>query len=236
MVAVATEVRCGRGEPQGAERSKRVSEREARLTDRRCEPTRELRETAPMSDTVEPLCEWSIPNLDLTDTHVVIGRPGTITVIVGANGAGKSALGHWLETHAQGPVRRLIAHRRLWLQHSGPEITSARRENLTANMSQWSLESDSRWLDHANNDRASVVLFDLLARINERNARLAELVDSGVAEQVSERIETSLLTRINAILRNANLDVQLVLTENAAFDTVASAGATRYPISQMSGW
>ncbi len=126
----------------------------------------------------EPLAQWQVPRPG--DPLVLLARPGTVTVVVGANGSGKSALGVWLQKNTPGTsVRRLIAHRRLWFEHAGPDMTPAQREILAPNILQWSLQLESRWRDHAHAHRADIVLFDLLARMNERNARLAALVDSG---------------------------------------------------------
>jgi AAA domain, putative AbiEii toxin, Type IV TA system len=184
----------------------------------------------------KPICLWTVPGMMAQPSHMIPARAGRITAVVGANGAGKSALGYWLQQNVAGaPVKRLIAHRRLWFEHAGPNITSADRVSTKQNMAAWSNQPDSRWLDHANPQRAGVVLFDLLAKVNERNARLAALHDGGASsEEVEREVEPSLLVRVNRILSQAHLDVELVLTEQATFDTVSAERGARYPISQMS--
>jgi hypothetical protein len=184
----------------------------------------------------DPLGHWSVPGSDGAPTYVLVAHAGQVTVVVGANGSGKSALGYWLEANRAGAVvRRLIAHRRLWFEHAGPDITPALRGQLGSNMAAWSAQPESRWLDHAHAQRASAVLFDLLSRVNERNARLAALIDEEAdAAAIRVQVEPSLLTRVNSILRHAHLDVELILTDSGAFDARSERTGTRYPISQMS--
>jgi hypothetical protein len=114
------------------------------------------------------MCPWSIPGVVTDATLTLEARPSRVTVVVGPNGSEKSALGHWLERQAQpANVKRLIAPRRLWFQHAGPEITSAQLEQYEPNFRNWSMEADSRWLDHAHQQRASIILFDLLEAISQ---------------------------------------------------------------------
>lgn len=167
---------------------------------------------------------------------MLLAQPGTVTAVVGANGSGKSALGAWLQTNTPGtPVGRLLAHRRLWFEHAGPDITSAQRQEITSSLLHWSLQLDSRWRDYANAQRAGIVLFDLLARVNERNARLAALVDDGAtADEARTQVEASLLDQLNGLLGDAGLPVRIALTTQATFDAVHTSAGIRYPISQMS--
>lgn len=182
-----------------------------------------------------PLCVWEVP-LTSGETCRVEAIAGSCTTVVGPNGTGKSALGHWMQIHnGDAKVQRLIAHRRLWLEHAGPSITSAQRQSASTNIHNWSQQPESRWLDHANAQRPDVVLFDLLARVNERNARVAAAIDGGgsSADAVAQ-VEDSPLMRLNVILAGAQLKLELVLTESATFDAVGLSEAARYPISQLS--
>lgn len=80
-----------------------------------------------------------------------------------------------------------------------------------------------------------MVLFDLLGRINERNARVAALVDAGAPqERFTVEVEESLLTRVNRIFAKAHLTVELGITADASLDTRREPGEDRYPITQMS--
>ncbi len=161
--------------------------------------------------------------------------PGRTTVFVGANGSGKSAMGLWLQRNSQGvETNRLIAHRRLWLEHAGPNITASQRDQHTQNLTTWDLQEESRWLDHANSTRASVALFDLIAAHNARNDRLARQFDDGVAgHKIRAGLEPSPISQLNKILDRCGLLVQIQLTETASLHAARNEGS-RYPISHMS--
>jgi hypothetical protein len=112
-------------------------------------------------------------------------------------------------------------------------MTPANRENFQTSRAAWSRQPDSRWLDHAQRERPNAVLFDLLGRENARNARVAALVDGG-KNPLRDSVEPSPLSRVNQILGDAHLGIELALTDQSGFDAVAAAGSVRYPISQMS--
>ena len=182
-----------------------------------------------------PLCTWNIP-LDPQQAPLVLDAfPGSQTIFVGANGSGKSALGLWLQRHS-GPAKtkRLVSHRRLWMQHAGPDMTSAGRDQQAQFRRTWDLEDDSRWLDHSPQSRPNLLLFDLIAGHNARNDRLARLVDQGRSfSEIRNTVEPSPITRLNTILHRCDLPVQIELTRTGTLDAVRRNG-TRYPVSQLS--
>ncbi len=183
-----------------------------------------------------PLATWEVPGLTPEHVTSIPAMPGEITAVVGANGSGKSALGFWLQQNASGAVvRRIIAHRRVWFEYAGPDITSARREQLQGSITSWGSQIDSRWRDHAQAERAGFVLFDLLAHINDYNGRFVERVKQGeTAEDVAAELGVSLLDRINEILRRSHLGVTLRLTQQASFEAIGGPSANAFPISEMS--
>jgi ABC-type cobalamin/Fe3+-siderophores transport system ATPase subunit len=188
------------------------------------------------ADEPEPICTWTVPGVGAGEPPMIAARPGELTVVVGPNGSGKSALGHWLQQHAgQAIVRRIIAHRRLWLEYAGPDITSAQHSTLATHITAWSQQADSRWLDRANAQRAGFVLFELLAQHNDYNARVVEEIKQGrTTHEVLAEVGPSLLERINLILKRSHLGVILGATEHATFEAITADGTTRYPISEMS--
>lgn len=132
-------------------------------------------------------------------------------------------------------IRRLIAHRKLWFQSAGPEITSAQSESTRANVIMWSRQHESRYLDHADAQRASIVLFDILARVNHEHARMVEMYRRDVSHQeVEAELGPPFLDRLNAIFRAAGLVIELKLTDAQTLNAVNSASRTEYPIFQMS--
>ena len=183
------------------------------------------------------LCHWDVPGVGADVPVHIVARVGHSTTVVGANGSGKSALGLWMEQNNSGfsGIRRLIAHRKLWFQYAGPEITSAQRESTRANVTVWSRQHESRYLDHADGQRASLVLFDILARMNHENAQMVTMYHTGASPQeVKAQFGPPLLDRLNAIFRTAGLAIELKLTDTQTLNAVNSASGTEYPIFQMS--
>ena len=183
-----------------------------------------------------PLATWAVPGIDSGSVQLITARSGEATVIVGANGAGKSALGLWIQVNSgEVPARRLIAHRRLWFSSAGPDISPAQRENTGQNMVHWSRAPDSRYLDHADSQRAGIVLFDMLALMNGQNGRIADLALAGAdLAQIRSLEGGRVLDRLNAILTDSGLPVQLKLTDRQSFSAVNSLRGAEYPIFQMS--
>lgn len=183
-----------------------------------------------------PICSWQIPDANSGPATAITASPGTVTVVVGANGSGKSALGHWLEVNAADvDIRRLVAHRRIWLPSSSPEIVPSSRQDLASQVTSWSKQPESRWRDHAQDYRTGILLLDLLAKINERNARQSALVDAGAPlERVRAEVEPSLLTRLNGVLHRADLGVELVVADDGGLDAISQKGEAQFPISLMS--
>ena len=144
-------------------------------------------------------------------------------------------MGLWLQRNSKGVrKKRLIAHRQLWLASGGPNITASQRDSNAQNRDNWDLQDDSRWLDHSPQARTSLVLFDLIAAHNERNDRVARLVDDGLpTDQIRKTVEPTPIVRLNTILDRCGLAVQVELNKTGTLDAVHSTGA-RYPISQMS--
>lgn len=183
-----------------------------------------------MADTGTPLEQWDVPDSDGQTTRL-IAMAGLATVVVGANGAGKSALGWRLEQTGRN-VKRLLAHRKLWFETPGPDVASSQREKLSTNFKSWSLDAASRYLDHGNTQRTGVVIFDLIARYNFENAQLAEQVRGGVG--VPREVAKSVFERLNVIFAGAKLPLSFSLTEQSTIQVLNSARGAAYPISQMS--
>jgi hypothetical protein len=62
---------------------------------------------------VQPLIRWDVPGLGGTGSVELSVCAGQALVLVGANGAGKSALSYWMSvtrTSFVAPITRVIAH------------------------------------------------------------------------------------------------------------------------------
>lgn len=184
-------------------------------------------------EAIEPLLHWTVPNLGGDGSVELRAYAGQAVVVIGPNGAGKSALSHWLSTNRGGsetPVTRVLAHRRIWMQSAGTEMTASQRAQMLPAFAAWDSNPTSRVTVQGDSERSSRLLYDLLGRVNGRNARIAELVDGG---QETSSVEESMLTTIARVFASANLDIDFRVTNLGEFEAVRESGVA-YPISEMS--
>ena len=172
---------------------------------------------------------WEIPTP--SGSRPLLLCPGDVAVVVGANGAGKSALSYWMATHvpAGTPVVRLLAHRKLWMSSSGPETTPSNFEMYRSILEQEDRAASSRYRDANPDQRSANTLFRLLNRVNHRNAMVAGLVDS---HSDITNVEPSILTTISSMLQAVGLDLVFNVTANSSFEVERNGSS--YPIEQMS--
>ncbi|GAB2820922.1 hypothetical protein GCM10027022_08960 [Alpinimonas psychrophila] len=94
---------------------------------------------------------------------------------------------------------------------------------------------ESRYLDHADGQRAGIVLFDFLALMNGQNRRIADLALAGSdLAQIQSAEGAPVIDRLNTILRDSGLPVHLKLTDRQTFSAVNALRGAEYPIFQMS--
>lgn len=184
------------------------------------------------------LHRWDVPGSGANGYARIVIRAGHRTTIVGANGAGKSALGLWMGQHHHGSVsgvRRLTAHRKLWFKSAAPGLVPGQRQQTLSSLSSWSVQRDSRYLDHGNGVQVDVVLLDLLNRVSYENAQMAAMYRSGTPHQEADaKFGPPLLDLLSAIFQTAGLPLEFRVTEEQALNAVNTASKSEYPIFQMS--
>lgn len=188
-------------------------------------------EDTPKADA--PLINWDIPGINGAPSTQISLSAGRVVAFVGPNGAGKSALSWWMSANkgsSPTTVARVIAHRRLWMRSSGAEMTAIQRASSETHISNMDKEASSRTQVEFEDQRAARVIYDLLARVNSRNARLAELVDTG---QVPLGVGANVLTTVARVFKAASLDLSFQTSDLSTIDVVGPSGA-KYPIQQMS--
>jgi len=116
------------------------------------------------------------------------------------------------------------------MQSAGAEITASQRAQLLPSFASWDSDAASRVRLHGDSERSSRLLYDLVGSVNGRNARIAELVDSG---HDTSTVEESMLTVIARIFSSANLDIGFRVTRLGELEAVRASRET-YPISEMS--
>lgn len=194
---------------------------------------------ARMSDTSPPeatIATWTIPRIG-GDPLVIDAVVGEVITVVGANGAGKSALAtHLAATAPRDKIHRVLAQRKIWFANSGPNISASGREQMTSTLEHWNTASDSRFRDHADGQRTDIALFDLLGKITAEDHRIAELAltERRSPEEIDEIIGTRLFDVLNSVLERAGLVIQVKTTDKQTFNAVHRELGSEYPIAQMS--
>lgn len=157
--------------------------------------------------------------------------------IVGANGSGKSALvQHLVSSNPNEKIVRVSAHRQTWLQSQNLTITGQQRRQLYQNISSTDRQHDSRWTDIYAQERQSAVLFDLVAKENERARRIARQFDNQNSEEavtISSK-EPSPFAQINELLRIGTFDVSLELGKDEQILAQHQNAASPYSVAKMS--
>lgn len=176
------------------------------------------------------LQSWNIPTTNSNESLHASLHSGQVLTLLGPNGAGKSALISWLSSQkTKTPVKRIFAHRRVWLSSSGPEITATTRKQYSDIISRQDQLPESRTKGDYEEQRVSGVLYDLLGKENGRNSRFVKLVE---AEKPTEKIEDSLLSNISLLMRDVGIDLSFEITDHMSLDVLK--GSARYPLSAMS--
>ena len=186
-----------------------------------------------IQNATEPLIQWDVPGIDKGAVIPLAVGAGQTLVVVGANGTGKSALGHWLNTHLdnqQVPVIRVLAHRRLWMTSAGTNMTTQQHQQQSQNFKAWDSDPSSRTRIEADDQRSSKVLYDLLARANARDRQVAALYD---AKQYEQPVEEPPIATIGRMFAAADLDFSFSISPHETFEAVRTSGVS-YPVSEMS--
>ncbi|NKG21995.1 AAA family ATPase [Paeniglutamicibacter terrestris] len=192
-----------------------------------------------MSDALPPettIATWTIPRVS-GDPLTIDSAVGEVITVVGANGAGKSALATYIAGQTPtGKLHRVLAQRKIWFAASGPNISASGREQMVNNLNYWNTAIDSRFLDHADGQRTDITLFDLLGKIAAEDQRIAELVltERRTPEEIEAIIGTRLFDVLNSVLEKAGLVIRVKITDKQTFMAVHRELGNEYPIAQMS--
>ncbi|MFF5182150.1 AAA family ATPase [Micromonospora sp. NPDC000316] len=183
-----------------------------------------------------PLMRWNVPSQDGTKYLDLSVHAGETLVFVGPNGAGKSALSFWMSVNkgdSSAPIVRVIAHRRIWLSSAGAEMTTSQRTQTEATFEAYDSQPNSRTTVVLDEQRSARVLYDLLAKVNMRNALAADRYDRGEVAAADDGVEEGMLAKLERVFAAAGMALRFRVADTGGFDAVTEAG-TAYPISQMS--
>lgn len=172
------------------------------------------------------------------------GDPLTISVdvgqqlyVVGANGAGKSALlQHWITSIGGPTVKRIAAHRQTWFQSGNLDFTARSRRDFESNVRGWDRDINARWMEHNPAQRQSAVLFDLVAKDNTRYRTIGQYIDNDNPDEATRFASKSeaLFKQLNDLLGLGTLTVSLENSNDEEILAQHKNNGLRFSIAQMS--
>ena len=161
--------------------------------------------------------------------------PGDILYVLGANGTGKSALVHRLNSDHRTKSRWIPPHRRTWLQSGGSNLTAANKEQQETNLQNLSIQPDARWIDHNAEVRVNRAIFDLIQKRSQLTQDIADAFRAGDKARGQELIgrDEDPLVALSGLLTNANLPFEFSVDRKATI-VVTKAGLEPYSVAEMS--
>ena len=161
--------------------------------------------------------------------------PGEILYVLGANGTGKSALVHRLNSDHRTKSHWVPPHRRTWLQSGGSNLTAAKKEEQETHLQNLATRPDARWMDHNPEVRVNMAIFDLIHKRSQLSQEIADAFRAGDKARGQELIERDEdpLVALSGLLTNANLLFEFSVDRNATI-VVTKAGLEPYSVAEMS--
>lgn len=161
--------------------------------------------------------------------------PGEILYVLGANGTGKSALVHYLNSIHSATSRWIPPHRRTWFQSGGSNLTPAQKQQQEVNQQNLATQPNARWIDHNPDVRVNIAIFDLIQKQNQLNQEIADAFRAGDKARGCELIKSGEdpLVTLSSLLSNANLPFEFLVDRNAAI-VATKSGSEPYSAAEMS--
>ncbi|MEY2343074.1 AAA family ATPase [Acidithiobacillus sp. IBUN Pt1247-S3] len=161
-------------------------------------------------------------------------KSGEMLFLVGPNGTGKSTLMHEFTNQNTGRVRRITAHRQIWLNSDSVDLTPASRQQMEQNITNVDRQEQSRWKDDYAQQRSQATIFDLIDYENVDARKIAQAARAkDLASVVALAMEQSPVSKMNDILRISNLHFRVDVDKGSRLIALRD-GCAPYSIAQLS--
>ena len=180
--------------------------------------------------------DWNIPQISGQPLQVVLGF-GDRIFVVGANGAGKSALiQQFISSNPNRKVRRISAHRQTWFNSGSIDLTPQNRREFDQQFVQQEMNVQARWRDYNAQRKQSAVLFDLVSRENARSRSITRHVDDQDTQKAIQFASESVspFDQLNELLALGTLSVSLENSNDEEILAQHRNDDTSFSIAQMS--
>ncbi len=180
--------------------------------------------------------DWDIPQISGQPLRIAYER-GDRFFVVGANGAGKSALIHqFLSSDSNAKVRRISAHRQTWLSSGRIDLTPHGRREFGKNLRRWEMRDNARWMDYDGQQNQLAILFDLVSRENHRARLITQHIDHqdpSTATKLASKLNSP-FRQLNEVLALRTLSVSLENSNDEEIHARHQSNGTNFSIAQMS--
>ena len=185
--------------------------------------------------------DWNIPKITGQPTTVTLNT-GEPIFIVGPNGSGKSALlQQFITSHPDADFERIAAYRQTYLESGSVDMTPARRKSLEDQISRYNRRTEALWKEGTNyygyGVHHSTILFDLVARENQRARTIVNELDEGSVQKARELSEASksVIRDLNELLGLGKLEIAISISDDQTEILASKENASEpFSISQMS--
>lgn len=140
--------------------------------------------------------------------------------IVGRNGTGKSALMHRLRQKPELNTIYLPGSRTALFDGESLSLTPNSRRDLANHLPIWDNSAEARWKNVSGNQRNEKAIHDLMAAehqyLNDCAKAIANNLDSSETANAIAKLQSkeSPLDKVNQLLEQANIPVQMLIAEN----------------------
>lgn len=179
---------------------------------------------------------FSVPSLAQSHPTLKVDS-GHPLFIVGRNGTGKSALINWLRRNSQVHTVYLPGSRTALFDAESLSLTPANRSQLERNLGAWDNNNEARWRNHSGNQRNEKAIHDLVAAEHQYKIDCANTiaVNSSPTETAASiaklQAKDSPLDRVNRLLEQANISVQMLMADN---ELKAKSGGNIFSYARLS--
>ena len=179
---------------------------------------------------------WNIPQISGQLLQITVGFNDRI-FMVGANGAGKSALiQQFVSSTPNEKVRRISAHRQTWFNSGSIDLTPQNRREFEHRFLQLEMDVKARWSDGYAEQKQSAILFDLVSGENARSRSIARHIDNQNPKKAIEFASKSVspFDQLNELLALGTLSVSLENSNDEEILAQPQNDGTSFSIAQMS--
>ena len=174
---------------------------------------------------------FSAQNANMSTLELKVGE---MLFVLGANGTGKSSLMFHLAKNNVGKTRKILAHRRTWMNTDTLDMTPAGKLQTEQQIQNIDRQQQSRYRDDYAAQRASMTIYELIDAENVRAREITAFVDRGDIEAAAKAAKKEApITIINELLAQSNIPIAISIRKNERVMATKNGGP-EYSAAELS--